>query len=117
MVGEAVNQGRDEVFADNESDIHALQRSEILDGTTCNYCLSMDGRIIDVKDKMAKAGIFHGYCRGIWVEIMKDEEDKPKVSGIPNSLRDKYGDGVNELTQPTNPIVKKDSLANKFIRR
>jgi hypothetical protein len=44
--------------------------------------------------------IFHSTCRGIWVAILKDEEKLPKITGIPKSLRDRFGDAVNDLVQP-----------------
>jgi hypothetical protein len=55
-------------------------------------------------------------CRGIWVEILQDEEEKPPIGGIPQSLRDRFGNAVNALLQPKNPIVKKKSLASKFLK-
>jgi hypothetical protein len=115
IVGEAINQGRDTVFTKYRSKIYALQRSELLDSKTCNYCLSIDGRIVSLNDKMAKVGLFHSRCRGLWVEILVDEKDKPKISGIPKALRDRFGGAINILVQPKKPIVKKDSLANKFL--
>lgn len=115
VVSAAINQGRALVFDKYKSKIHALQRSEILDEVTCNFCLSIDGRIVDVDDPIAKGGPFHSNCRGIWVEILKDEEELPPVTGVPNSIRDRIGDSVNELVQPKKPIVKKDSLAQKAI--
>lgn len=39
--------------------------------------------------------IFHSNCRGIGVAIPKDEEELPKILGVPQSLRD-----VNDLIQP-----------------
>ena len=117
MVAATINQGRKLVFDKNKSKIHALQRSEILDSVTCNFCLSMDGRIVEPDDSIAQEGTFHSNCRGIWVEILKDEEELPEVTGVPNSLRDRLGDAVNELVQPKKPIVRKDSLAAKAIAK
>lgn len=115
MVSAAINQGRALVFDKYKSKIHGLQRSEILDEVTCNFCLSIDGRIVDPDDNIAKSGPFHSNCRGIWVEILKDEEELPDITGVPASIRDRVGDSVNELVQPKKPIVKKDSLAQKAI--
>lgn len=112
-----INLGRRTVFDKNEDIIYALQRSEILDKKTCNFCLSMDGRIIEMSDPLGKIGTFHSNCRGIWVEILEDEEEKPKISGVPNSIRDRLGDATNELLQPKKPIVKKDSAASKKIEQ
>jgi hypothetical protein len=116
VAGGYLNQGRNTVFDAYEDRIYALQRSEILDLVTCNYCLSVDGRIIEKGDSYAKNTIFHSHCRGIWVEILQAEEEKPKIEGIPQSLRDRFGDVVNALIQPKNPVTKKNSLAQKFIQ-
>jgi hypothetical protein len=80
---------------------YALQRSELLDHATCNYCLAIDGRVIEKDDSFGRNGTFHSNCRGIWVAIMKDEEELPPVRGIPQSLRDRFGDAVND--QPRKP--------------
>lgn len=117
LVAATINQGRKLVFDKNQGKIHGLQRSEILDSVTCNFCLSMDGRIVEPNDPIASEGTFHSNCRGIWVEILKDEAELPDVTGVPNSLRDRLGDAVNDLVQPKKPIVKKDSLAAQAIAK
>ena len=110
-----INLGRRTVFEKNEGKIYALQRSEILDKRTCNFCLSIDERIIEKTDPLGKIGTFHSNCRGIWVEILMAEENKPKITGVPNSIRDRAGDATNEILQPPKPIVKKKSSAAKAI--
>jgi hypothetical protein len=65
VVSGYINHGRGVVFDRNGDDIHALQRSEILDASTCNYCLSIDGRIIEKDDSFGQNTIFHSNCRGI----------------------------------------------------
>lgn len=115
VVAGNINLGRKTVFDKNEKDIYALQRSELLDSRTCNFCLSIDDRIVDKDDPITNTGTFHSSCRGIWVEILKKEENKPKISGIPNSIRDRAGNATNELVQPKKPIVKKNSPAAKKI--
>lgn len=112
-----INTGRTTVFEENEESIYALQRSEILDAGTCNYCLSVDGRVVDKTDPFAKNNIFHSGCRGIWVEIMLDEQELPKIGGVPKGLRDRFGDAVNDLIQPKNPQTQKDTLARKEAER
>lgn len=112
-----LNIGRDTVFEVNFEKIYALQRSELLDSATCDYCLSVDGRIVEKDDSFAKNNIFHSGCRGIWVEIMLDEEDLPSIDGIPDSIRDRFGGTVNDLIQPRIPKTKKDSLARKEVER
>lgn len=113
----SVNRGRDTTFTAHGDKIYALQRSEILDTRTCNYCLSIDGRIIEKTDPFGKNTIFHSGCRGIWVEIMQDEEELPTIGGIPKTLRDRFGDAVNDLIQPRTPQTRKDSLARKEAER
>lgn len=108
-----INNGRGTVYASNQPKIYALQRSEILDFRTCNYCLSVDGRVVQKTDPFAKNSIFHSGCRGIWVAILMDESELPKIDGIPQSIKDRFGDTVNDLIQPKNPITKKDSLARE----
>lgn len=110
-----MNLGRKTIFDSNEAKIYALQRSELLDRKTCNFCLSIDNRIIEKNDPLSKIGTFHSHCRGIWVEILVDEVEKPKITGVPNSIRDRLGDATNELIQPKKPIVKKQSPAAKKI--
>lgn len=107
LVSGYVNHGRDAVFDQNADDIYALQRSELLDAHTCNYCLSIDGRVIEKDDPFGRNTIFHSNCRGIWVAILNDEEDKPSIGGIPKSLRDRFGDAVNDLLQPKTPLRRK----------
>ena len=112
-----INNGRRETMERNMDDIFALQRSEILDRRTCNFCLSVDGRVVEKDDPFAKNTIFHTGCRGIWVEILKDEQEKPKVEGVPKKVRDRFGDAINDLIQPKKPITRKDSLARKFLKK
>jgi len=112
-----MNHGRNLTFTTYGDEIYGLQRSEILDADTCNYCLSIDGRVIRKGDRFAMNTIFHSGCRGIWVEILNDEAEKPEIDGIPQSLRDRFGDAVNELIQPRSPRNKKDSLARREIDR
>lgn len=107
LVSGYVNHGRGVVFERNAPEIYALQRSELLDLHTCNYCLSIDGRVIEKIDPFGRNTIFHSNCRGIWVAILQDEEEKPSIGGIPQSLRDRFGDAVNDLLQPKKPLRRK----------
>ena len=112
-----VNHGRNDLFEINAPDIYGLQRSEILDHATCPFCLSVDARVIEKDDDFGKNTIFHSGCRGIWVAIKMDEEEKPSIDGIPKTIRDRFGSEVNDLIQPKNPQTKKDSLARKEVER
>jgi transcriptional regulator NrdR family protein len=117
MVGGYVNDGRGTAFDKYANKIYALQRSELLDNKTCDYCLSMDGRVIPIDDPMAREGSFHSSCRGIWVEIMKDEQEKPEIDGIPDSLRNAHGGKVNDIKQPDELIVKPGGDAEEYLNK
>lgn len=111
IVGQMINRGRDDVFQTNDDKIYALQRSEVLDAVTCNFCLSMDGRVVELSDDWAKYDTFHSNCRGIWVEILNDEQDPPEIDGVPNNVSDYYGGQTNQLVQPPKPITRPGSDA------
>lgn len=117
LVGQGINNGRNDVFATNEGNIYALQRSEILDKATCDFCLSMDGRIVESNDDWAKSDTFHSNCRGIWVAIMSDEQNPPDITGVPDNVAEYYGGSTNQLVQPKNPIVRPDSPAKGEVDR
>lgn len=116
-VSALINNGRADVFDTHIDKIYGLQRSELLDYSTCPYCLSVDGRIVEKDDPFAANTIFHSNCRGIWVAILLDEEELPKIDGIPQGLKDRFGDVVNDLIQPRVPQTKKDSAARRETER
>lgn len=116
VIGGGINQGRRAIQTNYSDKVYALQRSEILDGRICDYCLSMDGRIFPKNHPFTKNDIFHSNCRGIWVEILTDEQEKPEITLAPQSLLDKFGGQVNDLTQPNKPIVRKNSPAGQFAK-
>ena len=87
---EEINNGRIYTFETFKDDLYGYQWSAILDGATCNYCQSMDGRVIGTEDKAFssyKPGAVHFNCRCIWVGIMKEEKSPPPYTGIPAGLR------------------------------
>jgi len=114
-VGGALNQGRRATFGIYANDIYALQRSEILDEITCNYCMSIDSRVFRKRDSFTKTDLIHSSCRGIWVEIMKEEVEKPPITGMPRTLRERF-ETVNVFKPPKNPIIKKSSPAADYLR-
>lgn len=117
IVNQSINMGRKDVFDRNADKIHGLQRSEILDADTCDFCLSMDGRIVSLNDEWASEDEFHNNCRGIWVEILNEEPELPEIEGIPDNLGDYYGGEPNALVQPPKPIIKPDSPAKDEVDR
>ncbi len=114
-VASSLNQGRRNSFVAYKDDIYALQRSELLDDRTCNYCMSIDGRTFRKNDSFTKVDLIHSSCRGLWVEIMKTEMEKPKIEGMPKTLRNSFT-AVNQFKPPKKPIVRKDSLAYKYLK-
>jgi hypothetical protein len=46
-----------------------------------------------------------------------DEEEKPSIGGIPQSLHDRFGDAVNDLIQPRTLQNTKTSLARKEVEK
>ena len=117
IMGQGMNNGRNDVFARNHDMIYALQRSELLDQKTCNFCLSIDGLVIEPSDPWASTDVFHSNCRGLWVEIMNDELNPPPVTGIPSEVGDYYGGEPNSLIQPPKPIVRPGSAAAKALAK
>ena len=101
----------------SKDDVYAVQRSEVLDEETCSFCLSVDGLTLDPNDKFARIEQFHEGCRGIWVQIMKDEVDPPKITGVPEEIAQCWHGHPNSLVQPTQPIVKPNSPAAKEVQR
>ncbi len=82
----------------------------------CNYCLSVDSRIFSLDDPFTKNDIFHFACRGIWVEIMKEEEELPEITGIPESLRERFT-GIAEPIHLKKPIyIKKGTPAEEYLK-
>lgn len=116
IINESINDGRGRVFEQNQGMIYALQRSAVLDTTTCNFCLSMDGRVIEPTDPWARVGAVHSNCRCIWVEILKDEENPPEVGGVPGNLDDYYGGQPNELVQPPRVMPAPGTLAEDYVK-
>ncbi len=116
IVNQSLNNGRSRTFEDNAEDIYALQRSEVLDEKTCNFCLSMDGRVIEKDDAWAKTNSYHSGCRGIWVDILKDEKNPPEIGEVPENLASYYGGQPNELLQPPRPITLPGTLADDFVK-
>lgn len=116
IVGQGINNGRNSVFDRNGEDVYGLQRSEILDKRTCNFCISMDARVVPPGSEWASTDTFHSNCRGIWVAIMKDEQNPPPIDGVPENVGNYYGGQTNALIQPKLPIPKPGSLAERFVK-
>lgn len=117
LVGQGINNGRNSVFERNSDDIQSLQRSEILDNKTCNFCLSMDGRVVAPDDDWGMTDIFHSNCRGLWVATLNEEVNPPAIEGIPDNVSNYYGGKTNDLIQPKQAIPKPGGLAERYIKQ
>jgi len=69
VVGDYVGKGRQAVFERNAADISGYVRTEVLDTSTCQTCLSLDGRIIKSDDPYRKLTKVHNNCRGEWIAL------------------------------------------------
>jgi len=90
ITSEGINNGRIFTFDSFKDDLYGYQWSSILDNRTCNYCTSMDGKIIGTEDKAFHEyhpGSVHFGCRCIWVGITKEEINPPPFTGIPEELK------------------------------
>lgn len=122
VVGQYTNRGRSTVFQSNITKIVGFQRSEVLDNSTCDMCLSLDQRVIKASDPMAQLDIVHTHCRGLWVPIFEIDETIPEVTGLPKSVTDSFEtiDGrpsVNAFKQLKKPVNKDNQEVQKIIRR
>ncbi len=109
IVTGGINSGRTDIFDNNEENIYAMQRSELLDARTCNYCISVDGRIVEKGDPITKIGQYHYACRGIWVAIGMAEQEKPEITGYPQDLRDRVGTLIEFQQMPVaRPLKQED---------
>ena len=77
--------------------------------------MSIDSRIFRKNDPFTRVDSIHSNCRGLWVEIMKEEIEKPAITGIPQSLRNAFTT-INVFAPPKNPIFRKDSPAAEFLK-
>jgi hypothetical protein len=120
LVGQVVmtplNEGRWLTFDDAKEQIHALQRSEILDMSTCELCISIDGRVLPQSDPMTQLDEVHTNCRGMWVGILKTDAELPEARPLPKSIASRFDlvGGVpttNEVRPMKSVVITKDSRA------
>jgi len=122
VVGQNINRGRGLVFESNINLISYFQRSEVIDGKTCNTCLSLDKRIVKPNDPMRNLDLVHSFCRGVWIPVFKSEK-QPKANPIPKSVEarfDKVGgkpviNSFKNVKKPTN--TKQSQEAKKEIEK
>lgn len=112
------------LFSEVEDEIYGYQWSAILDVHTCNYCASMDGKVIGINDKAFheyKPGAVHLGCRCIWVAILKEEINPPAFTGIPEQLRPQSEVSALEFKDLKFPLVgtgkRKDGYYQALLQR
>lgn len=89
-------------------DVYGFQWSAILDEETCNYCRSMDGKVIPAADKKFheyQPGRVHQDCRCIWVAIMREETHPPAITGIPKQLKPQTEVPPEEFKDLASPLT------------
>jgi phage gp29-like protein len=112
----AFNLGRATVFERYPERVHAMQYSAILDNATCDYCLSMDGRVMEPAVALARyQPPGHWECRCLLVEILMDEEFKPEIEDVPDSIPT-IGT-LQEYEDIDVPEIKEGSAAARVFRR
>jgi len=87
IVGSAINMGRDDVFVSAKEELDSYQYSAILDEVTCATCEDLDGSVVSEEEYRSTEWLppIHFNCRCIWVAIKKTEEDRPEVTGFPDT--------------------------------
>lgn len=118
---EPLHEGRWLAFDDAKEQIHAMQRSEILDDRSCNVCLSLDGRILAQSDPMTQVGEVHDNCDGQWVAILKTDADLPEPKPLPKSVASHFDlvggvPTINEVSPMAKPIYTKDSRVARKVK-
>lgn len=121
IVMQPLNEGRWLTFDDAKEQIHAMQRSEILDDATCDLCMSIDGRVLPQADPMTQLDQVHTNCRGLWVAILKTDADLPDPKPLPKSITSHFDlvGGVpttNEISPMSKPIYTKGSRVARKVK-
>jgi len=116
--------GTKNTFKIPRNEIYGYQWSAILDMQTCNYCASMDGRVISPDDKAFhryRPGAVHIGCRCIWVAIMKEEENPPPFTGIPKQLKPQSEVPARKFKDLERPLIgagkRKDGYYQALLQR
>ena len=122
VIGQNINRGRMSVFEANTKNISGFQRSEILDSRTCNVCMSLDKRIVEVDDPFAKVDLIHTHCRGSWVALKLEDGKVEGIYGIPKTVKKQFETigGVpttNNFKQLKKPINKANEDVQAEIKK
>lgn len=117
-----LNLGRASMFERYPEEVAAMQYSAIIDGATTDHCLSLDGLV--VKPGSQEFYLYsppqHYGCRSVWVEILRDEEFKPEITGIPKAIKptktiDVFEDMKAPILAPNAPALRqlRDEIAER----
>lgn len=111
-----LNLGRATIFERYPEEVSAMQYSAIIDAVTTDTCLSLDGKV--VKAGSAEFYLYspprHYNCRSLWVEILRDEEFQPEVTGIPKAIP--ANPTIDTFEDLKAPVVRGNSAAIKIIQ-
>ncbi len=103
VVSGYINTGRDRVFRKHSDKIYAVMRSELLDQSTCNFCLSVDGRIVELDDDIARVGVFHSNCFVMGTPVLTKEGYKPieelRVGDIVATHKDNWNEVYHTMSR------------------
>ena len=110
VIAQSMNKGRNVVFNYNITQIDRFLRTEVLDDVTCNVCMSLDERVVKADDPITKLTQIHNNCRGEWVPVLADDENKPDFNPVPKSVLaafntiegTPYTNGFKQLKKPVN---------------
>lgn len=116
-VNMALNLGRSTIFERYPEKVYAMQYSAIIDDRTTDRCLSLDGRVV----KPWSAAFYdysppqHRWCRSVRVEILEEEEYKPDITGIPDSIKPTMS--IDNTPTMTKPVLFKWSPAVSLVKQ
>lgn len=98
----SVNTWRTSIFERFPEQIHAMQYSAILDDKTTKICQSLDWRVVKAwsPEFFRYSPPRHFNCRSIWVEILKEETFKPKITWVPKWIPSGNILNVKEMKAP-----------------
>ena len=83
-VANSINIGRAATFAAYKEVIDRYEYSAILDEKTCPTCEDLDSSVVSPEDYETTEWQppIHFFCRCLWIAILKEEQEKPPITGI-----------------------------------
>ena len=83
-VANSINIGRAATFAAYKEVIDRYEYSAILDEKTCPTCEDLDSSVVSPEDYETTEWQppIHFFCRCLWIAILKEEQEKPPITGM-----------------------------------